>query len=75
MLSDEEIHERLVAESSLDEIGRNHPGQRCRSVGTLAAATEAAERGVVLHHPVLLEPAEAIERVAAAVVQHCSAWD
>jgi len=41
--------------------------QRCRTVGDLARARETATGTVVLHHPVLLEPPEIIERVADAI--------
>lgn len=42
-------------------------GQRCRTVGDLAHARRAAAATVILHHPVLLEPVEAIEGVARAL--------
>ncbi len=40
---------------------------RCRVVGDLANARRAAARTVLLHHPVLLEPAETIIQVAEAI--------
>jgi perosamine synthetase len=40
---------------------------RCRTIGDLRNARAAAAGTVLLHHPVLLEPAEAIARVAAAI--------
>jgi len=42
-------------------------GQRCRTVGELPNARRAAAQTVILHHPVLLEPRETIERVAQAI--------
>lgn len=42
-------------------------GQRCRTVGDLVQARRAAAATVILHHPVLLEPAEMIERVGRAL--------
>lgn len=41
--------------------------QRCRTVGQLTNARRAAAQTVILHHPVLLEPHETIERVAQAI--------
>ena len=41
--------------------------RRCRRGGDLSASTEYAERVVLLHHPVLLEPEETIQRVAATI--------
>jgi perosamine synthetase len=41
--------------------------QRCRSVGDLHHARRAAAGAVLLHHPVLLEPATTIARVAEAI--------
>jgi dTDP-4-amino-4,6-dideoxygalactose transaminase len=41
--------------------------QRCRVVGDLARAREAAAGTLVLHHPVLLEPPAVIDRVAQAI--------
>ncbi len=40
--------------------------RRCRKVGQLPESLAAAARMIVLHHPVLLEPQETIERVAMA---------
>jgi dTDP-4-amino-4,6-dideoxygalactose transaminase len=40
---------------------------RCRVVGDLANARRAAAGTVLMHHPVLLEPAETIAQVAAAI--------
>jgi dTDP-4-amino-4,6-dideoxygalactose transaminase len=41
--------------------------QRCRAIGDLKNARRAAAATVILHHPVLLEPHEMLERVAAAI--------
>lgn len=41
--------------------------KRCRMVGELNESRRAAESALVLHHPVLLEPVETINRVAAAL--------
>lgn len=41
--------------------------QRCRSVGQLAGSRQAADATILLHHPVLLESAETVARVAAAI--------
>jgi dTDP-4-amino-4,6-dideoxygalactose transaminase len=43
------------------------PVRRCRKVGNLTHAQRAAESTVLLHHPVLLQPTETIDRVAAAL--------
>jgi dTDP-4-amino-4,6-dideoxygalactose transaminase len=40
---------------------------RCRVVGELRNARRASAGTVILHHPVLLEPVETIERVARAI--------
>lgn len=40
--------------------------KRCRIVGDLAECRRAAASALVLHHPVLLEPPETIDRVAQA---------
>lgn len=39
---------------------------RCRRAGELPNSEQASERTVLLHHPILLEPQSAIERVASA---------
>jgi dTDP-4-amino-4,6-dideoxygalactose transaminase len=41
--------------------------KRCRVVGDLAHCRRAAGSALVLHHPVLLEPPETIDRVARAL--------
>ncbi len=41
--------------------------RRCRRAGDLVGARQAAERTVVLHHPVLLENQETMQRVADAI--------
>ena len=43
-------------------------GKRCRVSGELAECRRAAESALVLHHPVLLEPLDAIDRVADALL-------
>jgi dTDP-4-amino-4,6-dideoxygalactose transaminase len=43
--------------------------KRCRRAGDFAAAINAAEHGVVLHHPVLLQPLEIIEELAAVMTR------
>ncbi len=43
--------------------------RRCRKVGSLMHANEAANRMAILHHPVLMEPPEVIDRVAAAIAK------
>lgn len=40
---------------------------RCRVVGDLASARRASAATVLLHHPVLLEPMDTIDRVAKAI--------
>jgi perosamine synthetase len=45
--------------------------RRCRRVGDLPNSRRAAETCLVLHHPVLLEPAEKIAQVAAALRRVC----
>jgi perosamine synthetase len=46
--------------------------KRCRVAGDLAGCRLAAESALVLHHPVLLESDETIDRVAAALVKAAS---
>lgn len=41
--------------------------KRCRVMGELTESRRAAESALVLHHPVLLEPVETIDRVTAAL--------
>lgn len=41
--------------------------KRCRLVGELIECRRAAESALVLHHPVLLEPDETIDRLSAAL--------
>ena len=41
--------------------------RRCRKIGQLEHSRRAAESTVLLHHPVLLEGPEVIDRVAAAL--------
>lgn len=41
--------------------------RRCRVVGELTASASAAERTVILHHPVLLESEATLDRVAFAM--------
>jgi dTDP-4-amino-4,6-dideoxygalactose transaminase len=43
--------------------------RRCRKVGPLAHSCRAAEATVLLHHPVLLAPAETIDALAAAMAK------
>jgi len=42
-------------------------GRRCRKVGDLPHSQAAADRTVLLHHPVLLSPQAEIERLAHAI--------
>jgi hypothetical protein len=35
--------------------------RRCRTIGTLEHARQAAEKTIILHHPVLLESSEVIK--------------
>jgi dTDP-4-amino-4,6-dideoxygalactose transaminase len=44
---------------------------RCRAMGDLTFARRAAAGTVILHHPVLLEPAETLVRVANALRKVC----
>ena len=45
--------------------------RRCRRVGTLAHSQAAAERTVLLHHPILLQPDDVVDRLAAAINKVC----
>ena len=49
------------------------PG-RCRVAGELVESRRAAESCLVLHHPVLLEPPETIDRVADALRKIATGW-
>ena len=42
-------------------------GRRCRRSGDLSVSAEYAEQMMLLHHPVLLEPDDAIRRVAETI--------
>jgi len=65
--------EALQAEGvAIDEGFRGfarRTSQRCRVVGDLAHARRAAVGTVLLHHPVLLEPAQTIARVGQAITK------
>jgi len=43
------------------------PTSQCRKVGPLANALEAAQRTVVLHHPILLRGTEAIDQLSKTI--------
>lgn len=43
--------------------------RRCRKVGTLEHSRRAAEATILLHHPILLEPAERIDAVARGMAK------
>jgi len=68
-------HESFVAAARAEGVALDtgfhgfarRPERRCRKVGDLPHAQRAAESTVLLHHPVLLESAETIDRVAAAL--------
>jgi len=47
--------------------------RRCRKVGVLQHSQAAAQQMMVLHHPVLLEAAETIDRVVAAIAKVAAA--
>ena len=47
---------------------------RCRKVGDLPHSLRAAEQTLLLHHPVLLEPPDMIQLVAAALRKVCQAF-
>lgn len=47
--------------------------RRCRKVGALQHSQAAAQQMMVLHHPVLLEAAETIDRAAAAIAKVAAA--
>lgn len=47
--------------------GFTRRGARCRQVGSLEHSRRAAEQTVLLHHPVLLEPPETMDLIAAAI--------
>lgn len=51
----------------------NRSVSRCRTSGPLVSAHRAAQATLVLHHPVLLEPLETIDRVAAAIIKVATA--
>lgn len=49
------------------------PG-RCRLASELVASRRAAEAALVLHHPLLLEPPETIDRAAEALCKIATGW-
>lgn len=59
-------------------LDRGFPGfvlrsqRRCRAAGDLAASRRAAQATLVLHHPVLLEPAETLRAVAHGLKKVCA---
>jgi dTDP-4-amino-4,6-dideoxygalactose transaminase len=50
------------------------PASRCRKIGDLRHSARAAEATVLLHHPILLQPREELERVTAAFHKVQKAW-
>jgi dTDP-4-amino-4,6-dideoxygalactose transaminase len=48
--------------------------RRCRKVGELRQSQLAAERMMILHHPVLLSSADTIDRAAAAIAKVAGAF-
>jgi hypothetical protein len=53
--------------------GFMHRGpRRCRRSGTLIESTRAAAGSVVLHHPVLLQPAEVMQQLGEALQAVCA---
>lgn len=59
---------------ALDSGFRGFAGRstrRCRKVGPLVHSHEAAESTLVLHHPILLESAETIDRLADTLAKVC----
>ncbi len=50
---------------------RSH--RRCRQAGDLTNSRQAADCGLVLHHPILLKSAETIDQLAAGVRKVCVA--
>jgi hypothetical protein len=61
---------------AIDEGFRGFAGRsasRCRAAGTLTRARQATQATLLLHHPVLLEPIETIDRLAAALIKVAAA--
>jgi dTDP-4-amino-4,6-dideoxygalactose transaminase len=50
------------------------PASRCRRMGDMPASRRAAETTVLLHHPVLLKPANELQRVVDAIAKIGNAW-
>ena len=59
--------EGIAVDPGFRSLHKIHSGRRFRQVGTLPVATDADERVLTLHHPVLLGEPQAIEQIAAAV--------
>lgn len=50
------------------------PASRCRKVGDLANAAQAAASTVLLHHPILLRPRYELEQVVSALEKIATRW-
>lgn len=67
--------EKLIAALQAEGVAVNsgfrgftrRSGRRCRRVGSLDHSKQAAETTLLLHHPVLLQPNETVDQVAAAM--------
>ncbi len=70
-ISIEKLVEALQAEGAPVDRGFRgfamRSARRCRQVGELAASRAAAENTLVLHHPILLESPDTIQRLAGAL--------
>jgi perosamine synthetase len=73
----EQVRRRLIAAIQAEGVAMDEgfrgfarrTGHRCRSIGELPHARRAAAGTLLLHHPVLLEPADTIARVAGTITK------
>ena len=68
------IHAVKAEGIAMDSGFRGFAGRssrRCRKVGPLNNSREAAESTLVLHHPILLEPTNTIDRLADTLAKVC----
>ena len=59
--------EGIAIDPGFRSLHKSHGRRRFRAVGDLAEADRADDNVLVMHHPVLLEPDEALAQVKAAI--------
>ncbi|MGE0606577.1 MAG: DegT/DnrJ/EryC1/StrS family aminotransferase [Pirellulales bacterium] len=69
----EYLHQEGIAVDAGFRGFSRRSSRRCRTVGDLPQSRLASEQTLLLHHPILLEPEETIDRLAAGIVKVCAA--